>query len=116
MNELENQRDILEAEAKQVMAEQGTEVEYKFGTMIEIPRPAIDRGGNRRYAEFFSFGTNDLTQTTLGVSRDDAERSFLQKYVDMKILPATRFRNWTGRVWDNSWTWRSKRDVRREES
>ncbi|HZQ08487.1 MAG TPA: putative PEP-binding protein, partial [Anaerolineae bacterium] len=43
------------------------------------------------YAEFFSFGTNDLTQTTLGVSRDDAERSFLQKYVDMKILPANPF-------------------------
>ncbi len=91
VNELKNQRDILEAEAKQVMAEQGTEVEYKFGTMIEIPRAALTAGEIAEYAEFFSFGTNDLTQTTLGVSRDDAERSFLQKYVDMKILPANPF-------------------------
>ena len=81
VNELKNQRDILEAEAKQVMAEQGIEVEYKFGTMIEIPRAALTAGEIAEYAEFFSFGTNDLTQTTLGVSRDDAERSFLQKYV-----------------------------------
>lgn len=91
VNELKNQRDILEAEAKQVMAEQGIEVEYKFGTMIEIPRAALTASEIAEYAEFFSFGTNDLTQTTLGVSRDDAERSFLQKYVDMKILPANPF-------------------------
>ncbi|MCC7162740.1 MAG: pyruvate, phosphate dikinase [Anaerolineae bacterium] len=91
VNELKNQRDILEAEAKQVMAEQGIQVEYKFGTMIEIPRAALTAGEIAEYAEFFSFGTNDLTQTTLGVSRDDAERTFLQKYVDMKILPANPF-------------------------
>lgn len=91
VNELKNQRDILEAEAKAVMAEQAIEVDYKFGTMIEIPRAALTAGQIAEYAEFFSFGTNDLTQTTLGVSRDDAERSFLQKYVDMKILAANPF-------------------------
>jgi pyruvate,orthophosphate dikinase len=91
VNELKNQRDILEAEAKKVMTEQGIEVEYKFGTMIEIPRAALTADQVAERAEFFSFGTNDLTQTTLGVSRDDAERSFLQKYVDMKILPANPF-------------------------
>ena len=73
------------------MAEQGIEVEYKFGTMIEIPRAALTAAEIAEYAEFFSFGTNDLTQTTLGVSRDDAERSFLQKYVDMKILSDNPF-------------------------
>ncbi len=91
VNELKNQRDILEAEARQVMAEQGIAVEYKFGTMIEIPRAALTAAEIAEYAEFFSFGTNDLTQTTLGVSRDDAERSFLQKYVEMKILPDNPF-------------------------
>jgi pyruvate,orthophosphate dikinase len=91
VNELKNQRDILEAEARQVMAEQGIEVEYKFGTMIEIPRAALTAGEIAEYAEFFSFGTNDLTQCTMGISRDDAERSFLQRYVDMKILTANPF-------------------------
>lgn len=91
VNELKNQKDILEPEAHAVMQEQGVEVHYKFGTMIEIPRGALTAGKIAEYAEFFSFGTNDLTQTTLGVSRDDAERSFLQKYVDMKILAANPF-------------------------
>ena len=91
VNELKNQKDILEPEAKAVMAEQGVQVHYKFGTMIEIPRGALTAGKIAEFAEFFSFGTNDLTQTTLGVSRDDAERSFLQKYVDMKILTANPF-------------------------
>ena len=91
VNELKNQKEILEPEAKAVMQEQGVEVHYKFGTMIEIPRGALTAGKIAEFAEFFSFGTNDLTQTTLGVSRDDAERSFLQKYVDMKILGANPF-------------------------
>ncbi len=91
VNELKNQKDILEPEAHAVMQEQGVELEYKFGTMIEIPRGALTAGKVAEFAEFFSFGTNDLTQTTLGVSRDDAERSFLQKYVDMKILTANPF-------------------------
>jgi len=91
VTELQNQKNILEPEAHAVMQEQGVEVHYKFGTMIEIPRGALTAGKIAEYAEFFSFGTNDLTQTTLGVSRDDAERSFLQKYVDMKILTANPF-------------------------
>lgn len=91
VNELKNQRDILEPEAQSVMQEQGIRVEYKFGTMIEIPRAALTAGQIAEYAEFFSFGTNDLTQCTMGISRDDAERSFLQRYVDMKILPANPF-------------------------
>jgi pyruvate,orthophosphate dikinase len=91
VSELKNQYDILVPEAQAVMQEQGVEVHYKFGTMIEIPRGALTAGKIAEYAEFFSFGTNDLTQTTLGVSRDDAERSFLQKYVEMKILPANPF-------------------------
>lgn len=91
VNELKNQKDILEPEAQAVMQEQGVEVHYKFGTMIEIPRGALTADEIAEFAEFFSFGTNDLTQTTLGVSRDDAERSFLQKYVEMKILSDNPF-------------------------
>ena len=73
VNELKNQREILEAEAKKVMEEQGVAVEYKFGTMIELPRAALTAAQIAEYAQFFSFGTNDLTQTTFGYSRDDAE-------------------------------------------
>jgi pyruvate,orthophosphate dikinase len=58
------------------MEEQGMEVDYKFGTMIEIPRAALTADQIAEYAEFFSFGTNDLTQTTFGISRDDAETGF----------------------------------------
>ncbi len=91
VNELKNQREILEAEAKKVMGEQGVEVEYKFGTMIEIPRAALTAREIAEYAQFFSFGTNDLTQTAMGISRDDAEGRFLLKYVEDKILPANPF-------------------------
>ncbi len=68
-----------------------TDVEYKIGTMIEIPRAALTAGEIAKDAEFFSFGTNDLTQTTYGYSRDDAEGKFLLRYVDMKILPTNPF-------------------------
>lgn len=102
VNELKNQRDILEAEAKQVMEEQGIDVEYKFGTMIEVPRGALTAGAIAEFAQFFSFGTNDLTQTTFGYSRDDAEGKFLLRYVEEKILPANPFqeldRNGVGRL------------------
>lgn len=91
VNELKNQRTILEAEAKKVMDEQGVQVPYKFGTMIEIPRAALTASDIAQYAEFFSFGTNDLTQTTFGYSRDDAEGKFLLKYVEDKILPENPF-------------------------
>ena len=81
VNELKVQRKILEAEAKIVMKEQGIEPSYKFGTMIEIPRAALTCDQIAEYAAFISFGTNDLTQTTFGISRDDAEAGFLIEYM-----------------------------------
>ena len=77
--------------AKQVMEEKGVEFDYKFGTMIEIPRAAVTAKDMARVAEFFSFGTNDLTQMTFGYSRDDAERNFLVQYVEEGILPKNPF-------------------------
>jgi pyruvate,orthophosphate dikinase len=91
VNELKAQREILEVEAKKVMREQGTEIDYKFGTMIEIPRAALTAHQLAEHAEFFSFGTNDLTQTTFGMSRDDAEAGFLIKYLRTRILPENPF-------------------------
>jgi pyruvate,orthophosphate dikinase len=91
VNELKRQREVLEAEAKKVMEEQGMQVDYKFGTMIEIPRAALTADQMAEYAEFFSFGTNDLTQTTFGISRDDAETGFLIDYLGQGILPANPF-------------------------
>ncbi len=91
VNELRVVQSLLEAEAKKINKEQGVEVPYSFGTMIEIPRAALTSGEIAQYAQFFSFGTNDLTQTTFGFSRDDAEGKFLAKYVDQKILPRNPF-------------------------
>lgn len=91
VNELKIAKDILVRVAKEVMAEKGVEVDYKFGTMIEIPRAALTADEIAQYAEFFSFGTNDLTQMTFGYSRDDAEGKFLTRYVEQKILPANPF-------------------------
>jgi pyruvate, orthophosphate dikinase len=91
VNELKIQREVLEAEAKKVMEEQGIEINYKFGTMIEIPRAALTSDEMVEYADFFSFGTNDLTQTTYGISRDDAEASFLITYMERGILPNNPF-------------------------
>ncbi len=91
VNELKFQRDLLEVEAKKVMEEQGIEIKYKFGTMIEIPRAALTADQLAEYAEFFSFGTNDLTQTTYGISRDDAEQGFLIEYMVNGILPENPF-------------------------
>jgi len=91
VNELKVQREILEAEAKKVMQEQGTQIDYKFGTMIEIPRAALTADQLADHAEFFSFGTNDLTQTTFGMSRDDAEAGFLIRYMRTKIFPENPF-------------------------
>jgi pyruvate,orthophosphate dikinase len=81
----------LERIAETVMNEKGVEVDYKFGTMIEIPRAAVTAGEIAEVAQFFSFGTNDLTQMTFGYSRDDAERNFLLKYVEDGILPENPF-------------------------
>ncbi len=85
-NELRIEEDILDAEAKAVMREQGTKVKYEFGTMVEIPRAALVADRIARHAQFFSFGTNDLTQTTFGISRDDAETGFLREYLEKRIL------------------------------
>ena len=91
VNELKVAKEILEKVAELVMAEKGIKVEYKFGTMIEIPRAALTADEIAEYAEFFSFGTNDLTQMTFGYSRDDAEGKFLNRYVENKILPTNPF-------------------------
>lgn len=86
VNELKVVREQLEAVAKKVMEEQGITVDYKFGTMIEVPRAALTAGEIAEYAQFFSFGTNDLTQMTFGYSRDDAEGKFLFVYLEKGIL------------------------------
>ena len=91
VNELAETRRILEAEVARVLAETGRPVSYKFGTMIEVPRGALTADRIAEHAEFFSFGTNDLTQMTYGFSRDDAEGKFLLQYVERKILPENPF-------------------------
>jgi pyruvate,orthophosphate dikinase len=92
VNELAATRAILEAEVKAVQErEGGVDVDYKFGTMIEVPRGALTADEIASEADFFSFGTNDLTQMTFGYSRDDAEGGFLLKYVEDKILPVNPF-------------------------
>jgi pyruvate, orthophosphate dikinase len=91
VNELSVTKGLLEAEAKAVESKAGVKVDYKFGTMIEVPRGALTADEIAREAEFFSFGTNDLTQMTFGFSRDDAEGGFLLKYVEDKILPVNPF-------------------------
>lgn len=91
VSELKLVRTNLERVAKKTMEEMGETIEYLFGTMIEIPRAALTADEIAEYAQFFSFGTNDLTQMTFGYSRDDAESTFLQKYIDMKILKENPF-------------------------
>ena len=91
VNELKVIQPRLEEIAREVMSEKGVEFPYKFGTMIEIPRAAATAAEIAEVAEFFSFGTNDLTQMTYGYSRDDAERNFLLKYVEEGILPRNPF-------------------------
>ena len=91
INELKHVQPELEEIGKKVMEEKGVEFDYKFGTMIEIPRAALTAAEIAEVAEFFSFGTNDLTQMTFGYSRDDAERNFLINYVDEGILPENPF-------------------------
>ncbi|MCR4881058.1 MAG: pyruvate, phosphate dikinase [bacterium] len=91
INELKTAKATLLAVAEQVMNEKGIRIDYKFGTMIEIPRAALTAKEIATEAEFFSYGTNDLTQMTFGYSRDDAEGKFLKNYVDQKILPWNPF-------------------------
>ncbi len=91
VNELKVIQPELEKVAEEVMAETGVRVNYKFGTMIEVPRAAVTADDIASVAQFFSFGTNDLTQMTFGYSRDDAEARFLLQYVERGILPANPF-------------------------
>ena len=91
VNELRETREILEAEVARIVEDSGQQVDYKFGTMIEVPRGALTADEIAEHAEFFSFGTNDLTQMGFGYSRDDAEGKFLMQYVDRKILPENPF-------------------------
>jgi pyruvate,orthophosphate dikinase len=89
--ELQAVHQELKPVAEQVQKQKGIRVPYKFGTMIEIPRAALVAGEIAKEAEFFSFGTNDLTQMTFGYSRDDAERHFIVRYLERKILPRNPF-------------------------
>ncbi len=84
-------REELEDKARRVMDEQGAEIPYLIGTMIEIPRAALTAGDIAKTAEFFSFGTNDLTQTTFGISRDDAETGFLVDYLQSGLIKENPF-------------------------
>jgi pyruvate,orthophosphate dikinase len=83
-------RELTDRTAKAVMAEKGRVIDYKVGTMIELPRAALRAGDLAEYAEFFSFGTNDLTQTTFGISRDDAAR-FLNAYIEKGVFERDPF-------------------------
>jgi pyruvate,orthophosphate dikinase len=87
VNELKEVRRQLETVAAEIAKQAGGKIDYKFGTMIELPRAALTADQIAPVAEFFSFGTNDLTQTTFGYSRDDAEGKFLLKYVEGLDVP-----------------------------
>ena len=91
VNELKWLRPRLRAVAKETRERLGVEMTYKFGTMIEVPRAALTAGEIAENTEFFSFGSNDLTQMTFGYSRDDAETKFLNHYVETEILPENPF-------------------------
>ncbi len=90
VNELRRQEQVVRETAENVFEEQGVRVDYLVGTMIELPRAAVTAGRIAEVAEFFSFGTNDLTQTTFGLSRDDAGK-FLPFYIEEEIFPADPF-------------------------
>ncbi len=89
--ELKSAKQQLVAIAEEVMTKRGIHVDYLFGTMIEVPRAALVADVLAQDAQFFSFGTNDLTQMALGFSRDDAERSFLFPYLEKKLIPSNPF-------------------------
>ncbi len=91
VNELKEMRQKIEETATKVESEKGVEIPYSIGTMVELPRTCVTAGEIVKEADFFSFGTNDLTQTTFGFSRDDAEGKFLPFYLEEKILPENPF-------------------------
>ena len=84
-------RKVIDAAAKQTLEELGATLEYRVGTMIETPRAALTAGEIAAHADFFSFGTNDLTQATFAFSRDDVEAKFMTKYLEEKVLPESPF-------------------------
>src|SRR5512143_3625790 len=88
--ELKNQKDLIKAAAEEVMKKKGVTIDYKIGTMIELPRAAVVADEIAKEAEFFSFGTNDLTQTTFGFSRDDAGK-FITYYTENNIMEKDPF-------------------------
>jgi pyruvate,orthophosphate dikinase len=96
LNEFENQKKIITDIAEQVLGVMGEPIDYLVGTMIELPRAALTADDIASSAQFFSFGTNDLTQTTFGLSRDDAGR-FLPSYVEKGIFPDDPFQVLDGR-------------------
>jgi pyruvate,orthophosphate dikinase len=89
--ELRLMREAVVEVCETVLAERGERIEYLVGTMIELPRAALVADQIAHHADFFSFGTNDLTQTTLGFSRDDAENKFLTRYLQRNVIPANPF-------------------------
>lgn len=89
--EIAKQREIVDAAVREELEAAGRELDYTIGTMIELPRAALIADDIAKHADFFSFGTNDLTQTTLGISRDDAENGFLTSYVMDKVLAKNPF-------------------------
>ncbi|MEO1784277.1 pyruvate, phosphate dikinase [Thermodesulfobium sp. 4217-1] len=91
VNEIKLVREKLDEVVKEVLSEQGVQIPYLFGTMIELPRAALRAEEIAQYAKFFSFGTNDLTQMTFGFSRDDAESKFLPVYLERGILAVNPF-------------------------
>jgi pyruvate,orthophosphate dikinase len=91
INEFVLMKDVCQKIAQEVMNETGVKLDYMVGTMIELPRAALTADEIGKEAEFFSFGTNDLTQTTFGFSRDDVESKFLPYYLDNKVLPKNPF-------------------------
>ena len=90
VSELKLQADVVRRVAAEVFEKNKTKVEYLVGTMIELPRAALTANRIAEVAEFFSFGTNDLTQTTFGISRDDSGK-FLPYYIEHRILPDDPF-------------------------
>jgi pyruvate,orthophosphate dikinase len=91
IGELDRLHEQVMLVAQGVQRERGRRIPFKFGTMIEIPRACLIADQIAGKAEFFSFGTNDLTQTVLGISRDDAQKSFLLRYVEERIIPSDPF-------------------------
>ncbi|HPJ26368.1 MAG TPA: pyruvate, phosphate dikinase [Synergistaceae bacterium] len=91
LREMELMKELTEKVAREVFESRGNSLHYHIGSMIEVPRAALVAGEVGEIAEFFSFGTNDLTQTTFGYSRDDAEGKFLAQYVQKHVLPANPF-------------------------